>query len=127
MWAVFFIKRTAIILDPSVAGDDRIYNAEAGTWSTIFPYGTISGEVSCNNITGNNATAYPEYNNQITQGYHSGSNCWCRMIYPVRSAWMLNGSYESPTDCLSLCAPACGYNLRNYTNHRVALFTSAGN
>ena len=129
----FFIKRTAIILDPSVPGTESpgnpTYSATNATWSVEFPYGIVSGVASCNSIEGTWATAYSGDQNNITTGYQTGQmNCWCRMLSPVRSAWVINNTFGLASDCASSCAYYCGSSVRSSgANFRRAVFGSAGN
>ena len=119
---------TAIILDPSVAGENSTTNSESGTWSVTFSYGIVSGVVSCNGLTGVNGTAYPEYSNQIIVGYQNDQkNCWCRMTSPVRSAWVFRLAYETTSDCTSRCVSHCSDVVRDYENYRKAFYATAGN
>ena len=122
---------TAIILDPSVAGNENgnTSNQEDATWTTTFPYGTISGIASCNDIFGTGyGKPYSGNQNNITAGYQDGqSNCWCRMTSPVRSAWVFRTTYESASNCATDCASICGYVVRVSASYRRGIFGSAGN
>ena len=122
---------TAIILDPSVAGNENgnTSNQEDATWTTTFPYGIISGIASCNDIFGTGyGKPYSGNQNNITAGYQDGqSNCWCRMTSPVRSAWVFNYTYGLASECTSRCAYSCGNYVRVYADFRTGMFTSAGN
>ena len=127
-----FFLCTSIILDPSVDGSSYTYSAENATWSLTFSNntngGTISGISSCNSLTGTWGQAYPEYNNQITQGYQDGGlQCWCRMTSPVRSAWVRYSVSNSASDCTTSCANNCAYNVSNSVDFRRAMFNTAGN
>ena len=120
--------RTAIILDPSVAGDDFTRDEEEKTWSTVFSYGTISGIASCNSIEGTYANAYSGNQNNIKPEYQNGQlNCWCRMTSPVRSAWVFNTVRETASDCASRCANLCSYYIRINSEFRAGVFGAAGN
>ena len=122
---------TSIILDPSVDGTNSSYVPADATWTVTFPDYTVSGIVSCDSPNGGTfASAHPEYNNQITQGYHDGGlNCWCRMTSPVRSAWVFSDHDNVADDCTRLCAYRCARNIKEntYINFRRAMFNSAGN
>ena len=125
---MFFIDSTSIILDPSVDGTDFSNNATNATWSTTFSDYTVSGIASCNSISGTLGTAYPEYNNQITQGYQdNGINCWCRMTSPVRSAWVFDRTISSESGCATNCAGNCGNRVRANASFRRGIIGSAGN
>ena len=110
-----------------MAGSDRTTNATTATWSVTFPDYTVSGIASCNSLNGTYATAYPEYNNQITQGETSGAECWCRMTSPVRSAWVFSITGSSASDCAAGCADYCGRRVLSDTSFRGGTFGSAGN
>ena len=123
-----FRDSTSIILDPSVDGTNYTSSAANATWSVTFPNYTISGIASCNSLSGTYGSASPEYNNQITAGYQDGqSNCWCRMMGPVRSAWVFYRTFSSASECASECADYCGYFVRGNANVRGGVFGSAGN
>ena len=118
-----FIKTlTAIILDPSVDGKNNRTTA-AGTWIVTLQDGSeISGTSTCSSTSGSWARAYPEYdfNTEETTGEH----CWCRMLYPVRSAWV----YDMITSgCSSNCAYTCGHHVNTISDFRRGVYTSAGN
>ena len=115
-------------MDPSVAGIKYTAYPENGTWTTEFPYGTISGITSCNSITGTWGTAYSSNQNNITAGYQTdGVQCWCRITIPVRSAWVFYHTYDSDSECASACTYACAYNGQNHSGFRTAMYGSAGN
>ena len=130
-WIPIFIgmtsDSTSIILDPSVDGTNNTYDGTNATWSVTFPNYTISGIASCNSLSGTENKAYPEYNNQITQGETSGANCWCRMTSPVRSAWVFYYTSSSASDCAAFCANLCGADVRSDASFRGGIFGSAGN
>ena len=112
-------------------GTDYSNNATNATWSVTFANnangGTVSGISSCNSLSGTRGQAYPEYNNQITQGETSGAYCWCRMTSPVRSAWVFGSTYSSASACAPNCAYDCGYYVRDNASFRGGFFDSAGN
>ena len=118
---------TAIILDPSVPGDNYTEDKATKTWTTTFSYGTVNGIATCNSTSGTYARAYPEYNFDNNHANSEGVNCWCRMTSPVRSAWVCNGEHGSASACASDCASTCGYLVRNYSTFRGGVFGSAGN
>jgi len=118
---------TNIILDPSIEGTGSTFDEQSATWSVTFSYGTISGIASCNSLSGIVGTAYPQYNNQITQGYQQNQlHCWCRITSPVRSAWVFENPYPSPSDCAVYCVRYCGIRVRDYIDFRRVFFGSAG-
>ena len=122
---------TAIILDPSVEGirENHTYVSADAIWQETLTNGDIiSGIASCNSIEGTKNTAYPQYNNQITQGYQNdGANCWCRMTNPVRSAWVFGTSYAASEECYGGCAHVCGLYVIGTNAFRRAVFGSAVN
>ena len=117
---------TAIILDPSVEGTGQsIYDRENATWSVPFPNYTISGISSCNSIDGGTVgTAHAEYN--FEQGETAGVNCWCRMMTPVRSAWVFRYTFPLASDCNAGCASNCGSNFLSSRIFRTPFFRTAG-
>ena len=115
----------SIILDPSIGPTDYTYNASAFTWSVTAPYGNLSGIATCNTTSGSWATAYPQYN--FDAGTTTGVYCWCKMLRPVRSAWVCSGAYSSTSDCASICAFNCGDRVRINGGFRGGVFGSAGN
>ena len=122
---------TAIILDPSVAGNENgmTYNAENKTWSVVFSYGTVSGIATCNSTSGTYATAYPEYNFDNDHASSEGVFCWCRMTSPVRSAWVFTipDHFGTSGECKLGCAGYCGYYFDGAPTFRGGVFGSAGN
>ena len=117
----------AIILDPSVAGTGYTGDEATKTWTTTFPYGTVSGIATCNSTQGEYGRAYPEYNFDNNHASSEGIYCWCRMMLPVRSAWVYRYAYGSASVCASLCALDCGYNVEDRSAFRWGVFTTAGN
>ena len=124
----FFIY-TAIILDPSVAGESRDYNTQNKTWTVTFTNGSVvSGIASCNDISGTYAQPYSGNQNNITAGYQTDQlQCWCRMTTPVRSAWVFLNTRTSTSECVSACARFCGMGFRDGATFRAGFFTTAGN
>ena len=120
---------TAIILDPSVPGDNYTEDKATKTWTTTFSYGTVSGIATCNDVPGTYARAYPypEYNFDKNHESGEGVYCWCRMTYPVRSAWVSDGERSSASDCDSRCAYYCGDNVQRNSYFRGGVFGSVGN
>ena len=121
-------NRTAIILEPSVPGSGNTeYDPTEKTWKATFSYGTVSGVASCNNTAGSsNSTAHPEYNSTFTQAT-TGTQCWCRMTSPVRSAWVYDGPKDNAATCETNCAYNCTYYVNNSASFRTAMYTTAGN
>ena len=101
------------------------------TWSVTFSDntngGTVSGIATCNTTTGTPANASPQYNDVFVQGSATGGNCWCRMTYPIRSAWVLAYTVEASDSCLYGCAVSCANGVRGNPTMRSAMFNSAGN
>ena len=121
-------ERTAIILDPSVQGNENgsSSNASEHTWTVTFPNYTISGIASCNEIIGNDSSrVYSGNQNDIKQGTQ-GRYCWCRMTNPVRSAWIYNSARDSTDTCVERCASSCGANVRTNADYRRAMYAAAG-
>ena len=96
------------------------------TWQTKIPDYTVYGISTCNSTTGNQNIAYSGNNNDFNQGT-SGINCWCRMMLPVRSAWIYKYEFGSGSDCGSNCAEYCNSYTRNAQGFREAFYTTAGN
>ena len=119
--------RTAIILDPSVEGDNYTRDEATKTWTTTFPNYTVSGIATCNSTSGTLARAYPEYNFDNNHASSEGIECWCRMTSPIRSAWVLHNTFSSASSCATYCANSCGSLVQDYSAFRVGLFGSAGN
>ena len=118
---------TAIILDPSVEGENYTKDEATKTWTTTFSYGTVSGIATCNSTSGTYATAYPEYNFDNNHESSEGVYCWCRMTSPVRSAWVYRSVSSSASECASYCAYYCVDYVQTSSNFRIGMFGSAGN
>ena len=117
----------AIILDPSVAGTGYTGDEATKTWTTTFPYGTVSGIATCNSTQGEYGRAYPEYNFDNNHASSEGLYCRCRMTSPVRSAWVYFNGHVSASECASNCARLCGNYVRADAAFRSGIFGSAGN
>ena len=103
----------ACVEDDSVA---IILNTEQ---SVTYSYSGTSWYIS-NGIRGTSACLtsrkYPDLNKIIDNGViinggeATGNWCWCRIIYPVVTKWLLDGwQASSPSGCQSSCAGHCGY------------------
>ena len=101
-------------------------NREDATWSVTFPYGIISGVATCNDTSATRAVPQPQYNDIFNTGT-SGTLCWCRMLLPVRSTWVLFYTFDSVAECAAGCTGYCAALLRDYASFRTAFFTGAGN
>jgi hypothetical protein len=58
-----------------------------------------------------------------------GQYCWCKMYGTdlgtvVSSSWVFSNDYGSASDCAFNCAIDCGYNARNLSDFRSALFSN---
>ena len=116
----------SIVLNPSTDGTEHTGEEEMKTWTTIFPYGTVRGIATCNSTEGTFAHAYPEYDFGDDYASSEGVYCWCRMTYPVRSAWVINYERDSADICASHCASRCGNILKTNLSFRVSMYGSAG-
>ena len=111
-----------LVLDPYINGTNYTYNAAAMTWTTIFPYGNVSGVAVCNDTGGSYAVA--SNNEQYDTG---GVKCWCKMTHPAVSRWVFSASYSSASDCAGSCAPDCGIRVRVNSGFRSGVFGSVAN
>jgi hypothetical protein len=121
----------SIILDPRIAGTTYDKNETNKTWWVDFDYGRISGDARCTEVSGNNSTAYPQYNFEnypigTTEADERYKYCWCRMTSPVRSAWVYYPANSSAAACATYCANRCGDYSQTKSSFRGALFGSAG-
>ena len=57
-------------------------------------------------------------------GTDENHNCWCRMISPAVSRWVLNRSDLAAGDCATECAYYCAIAVRDLTSVRSALLGS---
>jgi hypothetical protein len=122
---------TSIILDPSKNGTKYTRDEVTKTWATTFSYGTLSGEARCTGTSGENEHAYPQYNFDnypigTTAANSSYMSCWCKITYPVRSAWGLSHTLDTGAHCANICANDCGAFMQSYPNFRRALFNTVG-
>ena len=115
----------SIILDPSVEGTSYTSQASSKTWITTFPNYTVNGIATCNSTTAS-YEAHPEYNFDNNYVSSEGTECWCKMTSPVRSAWVFDYGFSSASDCVSQCANYCGSGVRYYSDVRERFFGSAG-
>ena len=111
-----------IVLDPYIAGTNYTYNAAAMTWTTIFPYGNVSGVAVCNDTGGSYAVA------SNSEQYETGGvKCWCKMTHPAVSRWVFYYSYSSASGCADYCANICGHAVRDASDFRSGVFGSVAN
>ena len=116
----------------SVSENNTLYKVDdaAWTWSITFSYGTISGTSACLE-TGNGQSTGVYIDNLQEKGQPvigketNGKYCWCKLTNPSESAWVFNIARSSAADCASICARACGNNIKNDANLRKGLYQSA--
>lgn len=75
-------------------------------WSTNcnlsgYPSVAVSGIGICSSYKGESGEVY---SGQLQIG---GATCWCRMLLPVVSKWVSNGTHETEASCYSNCAYRC--------------------
>ena len=108
-----------VVLDPYVDGTNRTYNAAAMTWTTVFPYGNVSGIAVCNDTGGSYGVASND------EQYETGGvKCWCKMTHPAVSRWVFSNSYSSASDCAANCASYCGNSVQGNSGFRSGVFGS---
>ena len=95
------------------------------SWSTLFPYGTISGEALCSVTEG---TIYKTGNpDENTSG---GQYCWCKAtgyrpngINVIHNPWVFHHDAHTSNDCISWCTENCGgFYIMKEPFYRKALF-----
>jgi len=108
-----------VVLDPYVQGTTYTYNAAAMTWTTVFPYGNVSGVAVCNDTGGSYGVASND------EQYETGGvKCWCKMTHPAVSRWVFYFSRSAASDCADGCAYDCGYHVRYDSDFRSGVFGS---
>ena len=117
---------TNIILDPSIDGTGYTKDEAAKTWTATFPNYTVSGIATCNSTSGTYAKAYPEYNFDNNHASSEGVYCWCRMTYPIRSAWVFSTQRTDALECEERCATSCGYLTSAVLDFRRSVYGSVG-
>ena len=108
-----------IVLDPQVAGTALSNNQTGKTWSTQFSYGIISGIGGCYSDVGSTQGVVASDQVNITP-YSSGSYCYCKMLKPMESAWVLSGA--NIVQCDRNCASNCSSKTASNTEMRAGLF-----
>ncbi|MBO4683103.1 MAG: hypothetical protein J5611_00790 [Alphaproteobacteria bacterium] len=108
-----------VVLDPYVQGTTYTYNAAAMTWTTVFPYGNVSGVAVCNDTSGSWGVA-----SNAEQYETGGVQCWCKMTHPAVSRWVFRASHSSASDCADSCAARCGGYVQFYSAFRSGVFGS---
>ena len=111
-----------IVLDPYINGTNYTSNAAAMTWTTIFPYGNVSGVAVCNDIVGTYGVS-----SNSEQYETGGAKCWCKMTHPAVSRWVFLYSLSSASACAGNCANYCGAHFRDSSVFRSGVFGSVAN
>lgn len=111
-----------VVLDPYIEGTSYTYNAANMTWTTVFPYGNVSGVAVCNDTGGSYAVA-----SNAEQYETGGVKCWCKMTHPAVSRWVFYGSGSSSSDCAVRCAYFCGTRVRADSGFRSGVFGAVAN
>ena len=113
----------------NVNGTSSESNSTTKVWKVVFDYETLTGDASCNEISG---TANTPKTNLVTGSGDTGIHCWCRM-WPVEdygyetgpsSYWMYLSSYADAPTCASGCTSACETAVKTNTTFRTAMFES---
>ena len=104
----------AVVLDPDVGSNGYGLSAD-GTWWLQFPYGRVSGISACIDSThglSRGQTMEKLYDihdgkqHIVTGSETYGEICWCKIIHPVVSVWVLDGGRGKScggTTCASNC------------------------
>lgn len=94
------------------------YNSDWSTTCTLsgYPSVTVSGIGICSD---NNGEVGEVYDGQLKIG---GATCWCRMLLPVVSKWVSNGTHETESDCYRICAYRCASSLYTISAVKKAIF-----
>ncbi len=111
-----------VVLDPYIEGTSYTYNAANMTWTTVFPYGNVSGVAVCNDTGGSYAVA-----SNAEQYETGGVKCWCKMTHPAVSRWVFYASFSSSSACADSCANGCGYYVRYNSGFRSGVFGAVAN
>lgn len=107
----------AIILDASKNGNDN-YSSDAnkGTFKVSYSYGQIRGIAACLSSGyqwGENKTILIDNGVIIHGGEKNGQYCFCKLTYPVVSAWLLidPGSWFDGVNrnCYTGCVGSCAW------------------
>ena len=94
----------------------------AATCTTNGVSTPISGTGICSSTGGSEYRTATELYASSTGS--ANKNCWCKMISPSVSRWVLIGLYASAGDCALNCAAACAYAVQHIADFRSALFGS---
>ena len=111
-----------VVLDPYIEGTSYTYNAANMTWTTVFPYGNVSGVAVCNDTGGSYAVA-----SNAEQYETGGVKCWCKMTHPAVSRWVFGHSHSSSSACADICARNCGLDVRRDSDFRSGVFGAVAN
>lgn len=92
------------------------------------------GEISINAIAVCSSTPGDSIGQIATNGLetNSGGNdtvdantyCWCRMISPAVSKWVLARPAESAATCTSMCSRYCAGYMESYPDFRAGMFST---
>lgn len=104
----------AVVLDPTISPVSGGSNTSQGTWWFQFPYGRVSGISACIDSSHGLSRgqtieklqdAHDGVAHLVTGSEKYGYICWCKIIHPVASFWVLDGGRG--TECATYCTTAC--------------------
>ena len=123
------VSPAVLAANVGVVGLSYVGDETAKTWSTVFPYGTVSGVAKYSTIKPENKQAgwhtglIASDQDAIESAANSGQYCYCKMTEPLVSGspWVYVSEYPGT----SVCADRCGYNVWIYAVFRASVFAAA--
>ena len=111
------------VLDPSIAGGNGTSDATYKTWSVPFSYGTLSGIAGCYATNDTATVPGPDVQSAIN-ATTTGARCYCKMLRPAKTPWVLQQAFGSNNYCGSNCMSVCAGSVRGTPSFRASLFSA---
>ena len=99
-------------------------------WTIVYPHITIRGLGVCSDQAGE----YGDVTDVLRAGFlqydpsglYGATNtyCWCRVISPAVSSWIMYEDYGDPEACIELCATDCWVALMEDSAYRNKVINS---
>lgn len=115
------VQRCVAIPDAATAPDITEAYENETIWTASYPGIEFDGLAMCAATSGTNYARYGSINYN-SESLSENKYCWCRIIKPVVSYWVLAGSRLNQETCMSGCAENCANFMNTQSAFRTSIF-----